>query len=313
MNFFRKNLFRLLVVVAGLGIADTAFAQTGDGLPRSAMDSVARRFTTPAFGVNLDGVLSSSIAPATLPQTLIGRHGYVALSNSSLGTGVTLTTSIAVIPGPAGGRITFDLYANVGAQLRCDTLTVTGQDWKGVPVTNYTFLQLTNGSPHTSSVAFSSISRIRLNNCYSGANCPGSSCTSVAPVANSQLRVYTSRFVAMPYQIRKQSDILRICRQTMPISLTVPTAEVCFPGNAFGLNVTDVAETVSTVAQRALLGTQASCTDQQAFGCVFKIHPSTNTIKMPYIGQVIASGNTGTFLNSLLDDDKLMVQIRAAK
>lgn len=298
MGFLRKNLFRLLIVAASLGIADRAFAQTGDGFPISSGDSLLRRVTTPAFGVNLDGTLTTSIASTSLTQALIGRHGYIAFSSSTLGTGVTLTTSIATIPGPAGGRIIFDLVTPASTQIRCDLLTVSGLDWKGSYIPNYTFSQLTKALPHTSSVAFSAITRIRLNNCYQGDNCPGSSCTSVAPPAGSQLRVYTSRFVALPFVVRKQSDILRVCKQTMPISLTVPTSEVCFPGNAFLANVGS---------------TQAVCTDQTTTGCAFRLHPSTNTIQFPITSRVIMSGNSGNFSHSLLDDDKMMVTLRASK
>lgn len=286
MNFFRKNLFRLLVVIASLGIADRAFAQTGDGLPMKAMDSVLRVVTTNSFSPNLDGTLSSSIAPGSLTAAFIGRHGFVALTNSSLGTGATLTTSIAAIPYPTGGRITADIYSNTSATIpRCNLLTITGLDWAGRERT-YSFGPLLALQPHTSSVAFTRVSRIRLNECYNGT-------TGGTTPATTQVRFFMSRHVALPFKIQRQSELLEVCR----MSLTANMQDSCFRGSSY------------------IYGGTATCTDQAQTNCAFRVFPQFNTVYLPHASQVVVDGNhsnAGQTI-SLVDDSRIYLQFRATK
>lgn len=286
MGFLRKNLFRLLIVAASLGIADAAFAQAGDGIEARSLDSVLRTVTTPIFTPNLDGTLSSSIAPASLTAAFIGRHGFVALTNSSLGTGATLTTSIAAIPYPTGGRVTVDIYTNNSATIpRCNRITITGFDWKGSPKV-YTYGPLLALAPHTSSVAFSSISRFRADECYNGT-------TGGTTPASTQIRVFMSRHVALPFRIQRQSELLKVCRHV----LTANVQDVCLRGTSY------------------IGGGTALCSDQAQSNCAFRVFPQFNTVYLPTASQVAVDGNSSNAgqTTSLVDDSWINFQFRATK
>lgn len=214
MNLLRKNLFRILVLVAGLGIADNAFA---DSVPLGKRDLIL------PF-VNM-GALAGTASIATSAVIRPGVRGVVAVTpfspqvgGTGLGTGTTLTTSIAALPYAA--RLIVALIPGTSTQLRCDRLEIDGLDQYGREVglggsiPRYTFNRPTSGnSVHTTSIAFSQVTRIRLNNCYSGDNCPGPNCTSVAPTG-SQLRVIMSRHVGLPFKVDRLDQIESICRYT---------------------------------------------------------------------------------------------------
>lgn len=220
MNLLRKNLFRILVLVAGLGIADNAFA---DPVPLGKRDIIL------PF-VNMGSIATTSIANNTV-MTYPGVRGVVAaaplvpqVGGTGIGTGMTLTTSIAAMPYAA--RLTVILIPGLSTQLRCDRLEIDGRDQYGREVglggaiPRYTFSRLTSSAAsvtnaHTTSIAFSQVTRIRLNNCYHGNNCPGSSCTSVAPTG-TQLRVLMSRHVGLPFKIDRLDQIESICRNPTP-------------------------------------------------------------------------------------------------
>ncbi len=224
MNLLRKNLFRILVLVASLGIADRAFAQDGVGVRMGNLDGTLR--TTKLV---LPFIKSGAVAAtATItPANAIARgiQGNLVFAPHSTGSAVgwshTLTTSIAPMAYPA--RVVFALYPLGGIsatnQLGCKKLEVDGLDQFGREVglsgdgkPRYKFGPLISGSPHTSSIAFSKITRIRLEGCFSGTSCtnPGYTC-STAPANGSQFRAIMTRHVGLPFRVRSLADIQSVC------------------------------------------------------------------------------------------------------
>lgn len=224
MNLLRKNLFRILVLVASLGIADNAFAQDGSGTRMGSMDGTIRtqRLTLPfiKFGA-VSG--TATITPANaIARGIQGNLVYAPHATSAaVAWGHTLTTSIAPMAYPA--RVVFALYPLGGIsatnQLGCKKLEVDGLDQFGREVglsgagrPRYKFGPLISGSPHTSSIAFSKITRIRLEGCFSGTSCtnPGYTC-STAPANGSQFRAVMSRHVGLPFRVKDINAIQQVC------------------------------------------------------------------------------------------------------
>lgn len=221
----RKNLFKILVAVASLGIAETAFAQDGAGIRYGMLDGTMR-ITTVQVPFYVNGTVATSTIPsANFSATGIraGANGWLAVvprdaqSVGSLASGgTTITTSIAAMPYPA--RVVVKLTRGTAASaVFCQRLTISGFDQygrgvgqgsSGLPV--YTLNGL-DETPHTTSVAFSKITRIRLDYCSSGASTsPGGGGNLSGGV---QLRVAMSRHIGLPFKASQLSDIKLICRE----------------------------------------------------------------------------------------------------
>lgn len=218
MNLLRKNLFRILVLVAGLGIADNAFAQEGPGTRMGSMDGTIRtqKITLPFIRF---GAVISTTSIATGSDFLRGTNGHLIsaphTSGSALAWSHTLTTSIAPMAYPA--RVVFGIFP-LANQVGCTRLEVDGLDQYGRQVgpggvlPRYTFGPLISNAPHTSSIAFSQITRIRVSGCFAGASCtnPGVTC-STAPAADSKLRVDMTRHIGLPFRAKSLASIQQVC------------------------------------------------------------------------------------------------------
>ncbi len=258
MNLLRKNLFRILVLVAGLGIADNAFAQDGSGTRMGSLDGTLRtqRLTLPFIKFGAVSA-TATITPANaIARGIQGNLVYAPHATSAaVAWGHTLTTSIAPMAYPA--RVVFALYPLGGIsatnQLGCKKLEVDGLDQFGREVglsgnglPRYKFGPLISGSPHTSSIAFSKITRIRLEGCFSGTSCtnPGYTC-STAPANGSQFRALMTRHVGLPFRVKDINSIQSVCVSS------AGSGSTCFRNDA-------VVRQISSEAQATWLSFNAS-------------------------------------------------------